>query len=204
MLLLKRLFGVLALACGVGILAWVGYNLIWPTEEYGRHRRSLRTLSVPILMIWAGWKWVSDGGPGLERQAIDFTAPELHSALAEARRTLPRFVAEVRKNVDGAYVKFPLQTDMQVTEHVWAYVHSYQDGLFNVSLANELATQRTPTETRRSVSETDVEDWQIMLPGGKIRGAYSISGAFKYLENRGARLNRTMRKQKAQLIDAFF
>lgn len=45
--------------------------------------------------------------------------------------------------------KFPLTTDAGVTEHIWAYVHHYADGIFNVSLAN------TPHFTEGTPSERD-------------------------------------------------
>ena len=50
--------------------------------------------------------------------------------------------------------------------------------------------------------ESEVEDWQIMLPDGSLKGAYSLIGAFQYLENKGKSLTKTMRKQKALLVDA--
>ena len=47
-----------------------------------------------------------------------------------------------------------------------------------------------------------IEDWHIALFDGKMKGAYSQIALFKHRENSGKKLNRTMRKQKAQLIDA--
>ena len=41
-----------------------------------------------------------------------------------------------------------------------------------------------------------------MLPDGTIRGMFSLIRAFDYLENKGRRLTKTMRAQKATLVDA--
>ncbi|MCL4692470.1 MAG: hypothetical protein KJ060_08160, partial [Candidatus Hydrogenedentes bacterium] len=47
-----------------------------------------------------------------------------------------------------------------------------------------------------------VEDWQILHSDGRVSGSYSTIASFRYLERTGVRLNRTMRNQKARLIDA--
>jgi uncharacterized protein YegJ (DUF2314 family) len=198
--ILKQIFGVLAVGIGAGLILWLLYNLIWPTSYFRGPSNPLQ-LAYPVVMIWVGWRWLTDGGPGIEKQGVDFDAPELISSVAEAKRTLPSFIAEVKKNIDGAFVKFPLLTDKGVTEHIWAYVHNYKDGVFNVSLANTPYTQKAEIKRRLDITEAEVEDWQIMLPDGRIRGAYSSMAAFRYLERKNIRLNRTMRKQRMLFTD---
>jgi uncharacterized protein YegJ (DUF2314 family) len=177
------------------------FQLLLPTR-YFPHTLVRSLVDTPLAMLRVGWYWLAGARGGIERQDIDFTAPELAAATEEARRTLPRFIAEVTGHVDGAFIKFPFKTDQGVTEHVWAYVHHYEAGTFNVSLVNVPYTQKGEYEIRMDVPEADVEDWQIMLPDGRIKGAYSYIGAFRYLENRGVRFNRTMVRQRSQLIDA--
>ena len=198
--MLKRALGVVAILIGTSIMLWFVYNLVRPTAAF--KLRSVFQLVLPGLMIWYGWRWMMDIGPGLQDQQIDLQAPELSAAVAEAQRTMPAFLKEVQKHLDGAYVKFPLVTDKGVTEHIWAYVHHHGDGVFNVSLANTPYTQEGQIGTRRDVPESDVEDWQIMFPDGRIRGAFSTVAAFRYLDRTGVRMNSTLRKQRAQLIDA--
>ncbi|HEY1269107.1 MAG TPA: DUF2314 domain-containing protein [Candidatus Binatia bacterium] len=198
---IKRLFGILAVGIGAGLILWLLYNLIWPTRYFRGAFQTPMQLAVPIVMISVGWRWLTDGGPGIEKQDIDIHSPEVLGSVAEAKRTLPGFIADVKKNIDGAYVKFPLLTDKGATEHIWAYVHHYADGVFNVSLANTPYTQAGPIESRRNVTEAEVEDWQIMLLNGRIRGAYSLRAAFRYLDRKKIRLNRTMRKQRSLLLD---
>ena len=120
----------------------------------------------------------------------------------KARATLPEFLPHVEKGVDGAFVKFPLSTPQGNTEHIWGYVHFYKDGRFNVSLANAPYDPQQPADGRRDVPIGDVEDWQIMQPDGRIRGAHSLIALFRYHEARGVKLTPKMRKQKASLIDA--
>ena len=199
---LKRFLGLVSLTFGLALIGWFVYNVFSPTHEFKAHDRSVFQLFLPAALILAGWRWLRDDGPGLESQTVDFTAPELLNAAAEARRTLPRFLEAVRRNTDQAYIKFPLMTDAGVTEHVWAYVHHFDGNVFNASVVNTLATGTQSPPPRRDVALSEVEDWQIMAPDGAITGGYSMIGAFRYLDRKGVPMNRTMRRQRAQLVDA--
>lgn len=150
-----------------------------------------------------GWSWVRNGGPGIEhyfKPGPEFE--ELQASVNQARATLPWFIEQVEQNVDGAYIKFPLVSPDGYTEFVWAYVHNLHDGCFNVSIVNQPYDDELDVSGRRDVLVEEAVDWQIMYPDGSIRGAYSLIALFAYVERQGKRLSRTMRKQKAQLLDA--
>jgi uncharacterized protein YegJ (DUF2314 family) len=153
-------------------------------------------------MVWQGRRWLLDIGPGIETLQIDPNAPELLASVDKARHTMPFFLDAVRRHQDGTYIKFPLVTDGGVTEHIWAYVHHYSDGVFNVSLANAPVTQKEALESRRDVPEAEVEDWQIMTPDGRIKGGFSLRALFEHVDRNGIHLNRTMRQQRSQFVDA--
>ena len=110
-------------------------------------------------------------------------------------------VHRAEQNIDGAYIKFPLATVQGMTEHIWGYVHSFRDGRFNVSLANVPKDPKEPGEGRRDVSVEQIEDWQILQPDGKLKGAYSTIALFRNRQNQGKPLSPKMRKQKALLLD---
>jgi uncharacterized protein YegJ (DUF2314 family) len=198
----KRLLGAVALLMGLTILGWFAYNLLRPTPQFEASYRSVFQLIVPVAMVWYGWRWLADIGPGIGTLQIDPNAPELLASVEQAKRTMPTFLKAVQAHQDGAYVKFPLATDSGTTEHIWAYVHHYADGIFNVSLANSPCTQKGPIESRRDVPEEHVEDWQIMMPDGRIDGGFSLRALFEHVERNGIHLNRTMRKQRAQFVEA--
>lgn len=197
----RRTLGVVSFAFGVTILLWFVYNQFWPTREFRSAFRSVFQLVVPLAMVWFGWRWMRDIGPGIETLQIPPDAPELVASVGHARRTLPRFLEAVSRHEDGAYVKFPLHTDDGRVEHIWAYVHHHADGVFNVSLANAPVFQ-SPVETRRDVPESEMEDWQIMRSDGRIEGGYSLRALFEHVDRNGIHLNRTMRRQRAQIMDA--
>jgi hypothetical protein len=199
---IKRLIGLVALAIGLAIIGWVIYNLFAPTDAFRANYKTIFQLALPLLMVWFGWKWLTDDGPGIESTPINFDCPELQASVGKAKASLPWFLEQVNKNVDGAFIKFPLQTPNGLTEHIWAYVHGFRDGAFNVSIANDSFDKGQDTSGRRDVALNQVEDWQIMSPDRRIKGAYSLIALFEHLEAKGRKLSRKMRKQKAQLIDA--
>jgi uncharacterized protein YegJ (DUF2314 family) len=198
----KRILGAVSLLMGAALLVWFTYNLFRPTADFKANFRSGFQVILPLAMLWYGWRWLNDGGPGIETLQIDPQAPELVASVREARRTMPAFLEAVQRHADQTYLKFPLTTDAGVTEHIWAYVHHYADGVFNVSLSNTPYTQTAAIENRRDIREGDVEDWQILLPNGSIQGGYSLRALFDHVERKGIRLNKTMRKQRAQFLDA--
>jgi len=157
---------------------------------------------VAVAFLLVGWRWLRYQGLGIEDSPPDLKCQELADSVVQAKQTMQYFLDQVGKNVDRAFVKFPLKTKGGFTEHIWAYVHSYRDGQFNVSLANQPIDHTESQLGRRDVLREDVEDWPIMHPDGKIKGAFSTVALFRYRENHGQKLSPKMRKQKEQLIDA--
>jgi len=202
-IIIKRLFGVLALLSGMSIGAWIIYNQFFPTAEFQRHSGNFMGYLLPIACIVVGWKWLRDQGKGIEQVTPpDLKCAELDEAKEKARATMPFALDQAEKNVDGLYVKFPLQTREGLTEHIWGYVHFLKDQRFNVTLANDPVAGEESEPGRRDVPADEVEDWQIMHRDGTIKGAYSLIALFKNYENRGHKLTPRMKKQKALLLDA--
>ena len=189
-----------SLLFGISMACWIVYKAFYPTTQFQRSYFIYIGFAVPAVMIWYGVRRLFYFSGGVEEQEIDFNSPELLASKDQARATLGYFTQQAEKHIDGAFVKFPLQTDEDFTEHIWGYVHHYADEVFNISVANDtFATGEYGM--RMDVPEADVEDWMIMLPDGTVKGGFSIIAGFRYLENKGRKLNKTMRKQKQALID---
>ena len=202
-ILTKRLFGIIAFLIGLTLGGWFIYNQIWPTEEFESSFYSIFQLAIPIMCLVIGWSWMRYKGKGIEEVIPpDLKCPELDASKERAKATLPEFITEVEKGIDGAYIKFPLKTPQNLTEHIWAYVHFHRDNRFNVSLANEPFDEHQVSEGRRDVPVDEVEDWQIVSSDGAIRGAYSLIAVFQYWERQGRTLSPLMKEQKAQLQSA--
>ena len=204
--IVKRSLGYVLLLFSLCAIIWIAFSAMFSTADLKtillESSSAFILFTLVFCLITLIVAFLFAGTSGIENEDIDFDSPELRASVEEARTTLPYFIEQVSHHVDEAYIKFPLLTDSGCTEHIWAYVHHYENATFNVSLANDPYDQEGEYETRRDVPESEIEDWQIMLPDGSLKGAYSLIGAFRYLENQGKPLTKTMRKQKALLIDA--
>jgi uncharacterized protein YegJ (DUF2314 family) len=200
-ILVRKILGVLAISFGLAILGWFVYNQFHATPEFQRNYFGFFQLAVPVAFLIYGWRWLRYEGAGIEETPPTFSCPELQESVVQAKSTLPRFIEQVERNVDSAFVKFPMKTVQGATEHIWAYVHSYREGKFNVSLANTPIDPKESSQGRRDVAVEDVEDWQIMRPNGQIEGSYSTIALFRHRENNGQSLTPKMRKQRAQLTN---
>jgi hypothetical protein len=88
------------------------------------------TFVVGPWLLWSMVKRLTAPGPGIDKQEIDFQSPELKAAVDEAREKLPSFIEQARRHIDDAYIRFPKTTDKDDAEHVWGYVHHYENGIF--------------------------------------------------------------------------
>lgn len=197
------IFGGLALILGISIVVFVVYHAVFNPRELPQGRLTVLRVLPTLIMIGLGWRWLSRSNRGIEETVSDdFTdSREFKESMENAKSTMPYFLEQVDKNTDNAYVKFPLKTPDDTVEHIWGYVHLFKDGVFNVSLVNKPYDDRIDASGRRDVEIDAVEDWQIMLPDGKIKGAYSLVALFNHYESSGKKLNRKMRKQKSQFLD---
>lgn len=195
---LKTGFGVLAVLAGLGIAGALvnhfgpGYGASWDASGWVG-------VGLSALLLFLGVRWIRHGGPGIEHVPPDFQCEELKASVGKARAALPWFLEQVDKNVEGAYIKFPLRTVGGTTEHIWAYVHTFKNGAFNVALANRPFDPGQESAGRFDVPLEEVEDWQVMYPDGRIRGAYSVLALLEHFESRG-KLTRRMRVQRELFI----
>jgi hypothetical protein len=119
-ILIKRALGALTFIIGLTLVAWFVYNQFWPTEEFKSGFRSVFQLLLPIGFLVLGWRWMRYEGKGIEEVIPpDLRCAELDASVEEARASLPEFIREVEKGIDGAFVKFPLHTPQGRIEHIW-------------------------------------------------------------------------------------
>lgn len=195
----SRTLGFLSFTIGVTILLWFVYNQFRPTPEFRSGFQSVFQLAVPVLMVWFGWKWMLDLGPGVETLDLRPDSPELVAAAEEARRTLPRFLDALGGGRGVASVKFPLRRDVLRVDRAWGLVHHHGAGVFDVTLVHVEGQPKALAEERHVVPEGEIEDWQITRPDGSLEGAYTLRALFAHAERAGL-MNRTMRRQRERLL----
>lgn len=188
---MHRLLGLVTLLLGLASLVGVIVGLF-----HGVYFGILGILPAQYI-LGGGWEWLT--GPAIEDARIELSSKEAEASITKARATLPWFLDQVERNADEAWVKSALEISSGEVEREWAYVESCGDGCLHVSPSDD------PIHTGEeyyAVPVEQVEDWQIVRPDGRIKGAYSLIALFEHFESQGKRLSPKMRKQKAMLIDA--
>jgi uncharacterized protein YegJ (DUF2314 family) len=100
-----------------------------------------------------------------------------HPLLADATRkaqasleTFRRFVAE---RPGPCIVKFPLLTNQQVVEHVWAELIEWRGDTMLIQYESVPVTQTAPLDRRVERSTSELEDWAVVRPDGRMVGGFS-------------------------------
>ena len=122
------------------------------------------TLAI-VALVWVGLKYATP-----RATPISPDDPIWVAAVARARAGFSEVLGH-REAGRELWVKFPLGTEAGTTEHVWGRVISVADGLVECTL-------ETPpvAGSARGVTEVDVhdiEDWQVELEDGTIRGGFT-------------------------------
>jgi uncharacterized protein YegJ (DUF2314 family) len=101
------------------------------------------------------------------------------AAVRHARATLPEFRKLLAAGQGLASVKCPLVTSSGTVEHVWAEVLGHVANQVTVRLVTPPVTHTGALERVYTKSLDDLDDWQVTLPSGEIRGGFTMRVMFK-------------------------
>jgi uncharacterized protein YegJ (DUF2314 family) len=133
--------------------------------------------------------WLAPDHPGLRA-----AQGRAQATLAELRRLHALCPAET-------YVKLEVSTDAGEREHMWAQVVAWHGETLDVHFVGQPVTARAPwtPETRRAAAE--IEDWQVYLPDGTIRGGFSTQAMLRVVREREGRLPWRLAREARRFAD---
>lgn len=125
----------------------------------------------------------------------------MQEAIAHAQAELPRFLAGLAAGSKEAFVKYPMATHGETTEHVWGVAH-WQDGRdVIVSLMSEpVRTSEAEANARVRVPLDQIEDWIMTDRKGLAEGGYSHLAMVKIYRRL---YRRAPRRGELKRLDAF-
>lgn len=135
-------------------------------------------LAAALVAILLVRRWLATYPFGLPAPEVAENDPILREAEARARRTLPDFLRLLPLHPGRAYVRFAFPPDGGETEHLWARVEGYAGGVFAVRVETPPAAHEGPFEAERAVPRDAVEDWQVEMDDGTIRGGFTLHALF--------------------------
>lgn len=153
----------------------------------------LLVVGIPAL----AWAFRRRGAAPLPLAADD---PLLAAAARRARQTLPELRRLRVEAAGAAAVRWPLETDAGEIEHVWGEVLALHLDEVVVRLLSRPVTQRARLPATHTVPLSAVEDWQVTLPDGAVRGSFSTIAMIAACRRDGRPVPRALRT--ARLLDA--
>jgi len=113
---------------------------------------------------------------------IDPTDPLWTRALEQARATVPQMRALFDTGHE-VWVKFPLQVGRE-REHFWGRIKAAEGPTLSVAVETQpVRGGNVPAEV--NVSIEDLEDWQVQLADGSIRGGFTTRAQAAMARQRG-------------------
>ncbi|MGH7724525.1 MAG: hypothetical protein ACREOU_03780 [Candidatus Eiseniibacteriota bacterium] len=105
---------------------------------------------------------------------VDVESPLWAGATAKARASVPLLRELVAAKAGLAVVKYPLVNGKGETEHVWGELLELDETTFRATLETPLiggGPAAGPAAGPQPLAA--LEDWQVVLPDGTIRGGYT-------------------------------
>lgn len=104
---------------------------------------------------------------------IDTSQPAWIEAVAKARAAVPTLRELFAQREAPVDVKYSLQNSAGDTEHVWGELLELADDEFSADLRTPLIRGRLVSPPPFRLPLSALEDWQVELPDGRIRGGFT-------------------------------
>jgi len=139
---------------------------------------TLAVIAAAMVAILLVRRWLVAHPFGLKPLDVRDDDPLLREAEARARKSLPAFLRLLPDHMGRAYVKFAFATDAGTTEHLWARVEAREGDRLRVQVETPPRDHGGAFEAERTLAPADLEDWQIEMEDGTIRGGYTLHAMF--------------------------
>ncbi len=125
--------------------------------------------------------------------------PWLHQAMQRARDSTDSMVQLLAQGEQVA-IKFPLTNTAGDIEHVWGGVQGIAGDALQVVIMTPLFVGPTPKGSVH-VARSELEDWQVFLSDGRIRGGYTTQAQLAVCRREGVPIPRALLQQEPHFFD---
>jgi hypothetical protein len=133
---------------------------------------------------------------------IDFSKPPWSEAKAKAQQTVPVLRELFATHGSAIMVKYPLKTTRGENEHVWGALLELGETTLSATLDTPLRQGKPLESPPFSVALSELEDWQLELPNGAIRGGFTIRLDIQLAREQGRAVPDHVAAMEHRLVDA--
>ena len=152
-------------------------------------------LFVP-LVVWMVVK--SRSRPGMH---VDTSSQPWAAAISRTQASIPtlrQLFADGGAPID---VKFPLQNSKGEVEHVWGELLALSDETFTADLRTPMLRGRPISEAPFQIPLAALEDWQVELPDGRIRGGFTTQLEISLAREQGRAIPAHIESMARRFVD---
>lgn len=147
---------------------------------------------------------VMDMGGGHFWMPVANDDPLLLLATQKARESLPTLRQLFKQFPRDSMVKFAFRSGDGPDEHLWGVLLELTEATFKARVVTPPVAGSAKVQDVRQGAVSQIEDWQVELADGRIRGGFSTLVAFSRTKEQLGRLPEEMAKHEARFIDLGF
>jgi uncharacterized protein YegJ (DUF2314 family) len=157
--------------------------------------------AIPIgIALGLLWAWARSRRRMHGVTPIDVSDPRWSEAIDRARSTIEEMRSLFANRDADMYVKYPLVTKSGSIEHVWGKLLELSSQDMKVTLETQ------PIEAPRtlppfSIPVSDMEDWQLVLADGRIRGGFTTQAQIAIGRESGSKLPQHISELDGRFVD---
>ena len=159
------------------------------------------TLSVTFV-AWLVWRWFAHRPLVFKPLVLPLDDPLMLATVEKARRTTDVLRSLFPDRPHDTYVKFPFASDGGTKEILWGKLVEWAGEQMMIEFMNRPATHRGRFETRQIRPVAELEDWQVELADGRIRGAFSTLAMMTRVREQQGELPAELAEQATRFVDA--
>jgi hypothetical protein len=133
---------------------------------------------------------------------LDTTSPEWQEAVAKAQASIPSLREIFRSGQYLVGVKYALLNSRGDREHVWGELLELSEDSLLATIDTPLRRGHPTSAPPFRTSLSDLEDWQVQLPDGAIRGGFTTRLDIKVAREKGLQLPAHMLAMEGRFVDA--
>lgn len=164
-------------------------------------RGVLSTFAIPIgLGLGLFWAWARQLRKSKTGSPVDTNDPLWREAIAAARASRDQMHRLHAQYGPDLFVKYPLVARDGEVEHVWGPLLERTGDSLVVGLATP-PVGGLRAEAPFTIASTDLEDWQLLLPDGSIRGGFTTQAQIVLAQRAGLAVPEHVQHVDGKFVD---